>query len=130
MNTTAEFLRKLADLIDSVDTSAQNIPLPPPPPPPPSVVIAKTEPGGNEKQFQDNTAEVSDETEIMVPPLQQKMELLKKIAGVESVYDEKTCECEGECNCECSQENTDQEINTIRKNAGLAIAISDDFPEE
>jgi hypothetical protein len=29
----------------------------------------------------------SDETDVMVPPLQQKIELLKKNAGLDNVYD-------------------------------------------
>ena len=124
MNTTAEFLRKLADLIDSVQSfAAQSVSLTDP-----KSELNKRDPSGNEDNFQSHTAEVSDETEVMVPPLQQKIELLKKIAGVESLYDEKSCDCEGEC--DCVPENTDNEITVMRKNAGLVLATTDDFPEE
>lgn len=34
----------------------------------------------------------SDETEVMVPPLQQKIELLKKNAGLDNVYDQQADE--------------------------------------
>lgn len=33
---------------------------------------------------------VTDETPSMIPPLQQQIEILKKTAGIESVYDEET----------------------------------------
>jgi len=43
------------------------------------------------------------EGDVMVPPLQSKLELLKKSVGVENVYD---------------QDDTD-ELTVIKKNAGL-----------
>jgi hypothetical protein len=52
---------------------------------------------------------------VMVPPLQAKLELLKKSVGVENVYDE----CEPD------------ELAVIKKNAGLTAAqheASDDEP--
>ena len=110
----------MADLIDSVQDFAQQTVSQTP--------NSKFEPSGNESHLEDHTAEVPDNTEVMVPPLQQKIELLKKIAGVESLYDEKTCGCEGEC--DCIPENTDEEIGIMRKNAGLALITTDDFPEE
>ena len=36
----------------------------------------------------------SDETDTMVPPLQQKIELLKKNAGLDNVYDQQADEDE------------------------------------
>lgn len=52
-----------------------------------------------------------DDTEItvMVPPLQQKLELMKKAAGVDNIYD---------------QGDTDVDpLNQIKKNAGLDTQI-------
>lgn len=55
--------------------------------------------------------------ETMVPPLQQKLELLKKAAGVESMYDqEKTCCDQPECECD--------ELNNIKRNAGLPVVVA------
>ena len=52
----------------------------------------------------------SDDTGgIMVPPLQQKMELLKKVAGVDSVYDKPGEE--------------EDELSIIRRNAGMPAAV-------
>jgi len=102
---TANFLRALANVIDA----AQNI--------------------SSEKS--DGAAVQSSETDVMVPPLQQELELMKKIANVESVYD--GCEC-GQENCECekaavesdSSENVDDELTVLKKNAGLGLGLSDD----
>jgi hypothetical protein len=111
----AVFLRKLADLIDMAQESPDK---------------TKNDVGGNEDNFVDHVAIKSDETEVMVPPLQQKIELLKKLSGVDSVYD-KTCDCEGECTCNAQAEPTDEEeLELLKKNAGLAVVLDDDFPEE
>jgi hypothetical protein len=56
---------------------------------------------------------------IMVPPLQAKLEILKKSEGLPNVYDE-----------DDSSNNTD-ELSIIKKNAGLSTAqkeASDDEP--
>lgn len=60
-----------------------------------------------------------DNNEKMMPPLQQKHELLKKSVGVESEYDEVD----------------DFDIEKLKKNAGIAntsaiISLSDDEPLE
>lgn len=102
----AEILRKLADLIDSNADDGR---------PENSVPHAELEPVDV-----DNT----DNTEIttMVPPLQQKIELLKKATGVESHYDD------GE-DCGCDEPD---ELDIIKQHAGLrpiAVQIaSDDEP--
>jgi hypothetical protein len=50
----------------------------------------------------------SDETHgIMVPPLQQKIELLKKVAHVDSIYDND------------SAEQPEDELSIIKRNAGI-----------
>ena len=61
-----------------------------------------------------------DNNEKMMPPLQQKQELLKKSVGVESEYDEVDDSCD---------------IETLKKNAGIQshsaiISLSDDEPME
>ena len=53
------------------------------------------------------TEEIPDELGVMVPPLQQKIELMKKSQGVENVYDQAT--------------DNDAEIVALKKNAGIAV---------
>ena len=68
---------------------------------------------------------------MMIPPLQAKLELLKKATGVKSVYDDNGCGCEGGCICG-SEGNS--ELNALKRNAGISpVAIqiaSDDEPLE
>lgn len=96
----SEILRKLADMIDGHDSAEQE----------PQAQLRSVE--------VDNTD--STEQSVMVPPLQQKIELLKKEAGVESHYDD-----------ECGEEEKD-ELDVIRTNAGLGpvgvMIASDDEP--
>ncbi len=103
----AEILRKLADLIDhSADDQDR---------PTNSVPHAELEPVDVDNT--DNT-----EPTTMVPPLQQKIELLKKATGVESHYDDQE-----DCGC-----NEPDELDIIKQHAGLrpiAVQIaSDDEP--
>jgi hypothetical protein len=71
---TAEILRKLADLVDTVESDGSP---------------------------EDNT---TDDVGTMVPPLQQKIEILKKSQGIDNIYDEQA-----------------DELNQVKKNAGLAV---------
>lgn len=82
---TAEILRKLADLVDTVEGDARP---------------------------ETNTP---DELGTMVPPLQQKIEILKKSQGIDNVYDQQT-----------------DELDQVKKNAGLAVitAAEEDEPFE
>jgi hypothetical protein len=62
------------------------------------------------KPVQAPEPEMADEP-LMVPPLQQKHELLKKVAGVENAYDQETD----------SQEQPD-DLDRMKKMAGIVIA--------
>ena len=103
----AEILRKLADVIDQHSTEGDR--------PTNSVPHAELEP--IEVDNTDHT-----ETSVMVPPLQQKIELLKKATGVESHYDDE----EG-CGCE-----EPDELEVIKQHAGIKPVVlqiaSDDEP--
>jgi len=81
----AEILRKLADLVDVIDGSD-----------------APEEP-------------TSDELGVMVPPLQQKIEILKKSQGIDNVYD-----------------SGSDDLEAIKRNAGIAVitAAEEDEPFE
>jgi hypothetical protein len=69
----------------------------------------------------DNTD--NTESDLMIPPLQQKMELLKKAAGEESVYgDEEHCDACGHSPCGCEGGEEDP-LAAMKKMAGLPVAI-------
>lgn len=109
----AEILRGLADKIDGAsqiphqDQSAQLHPA---------------------QAQNDENPEIN--TDSMVSPLQQKLELLKKAAGVDSAYadgelntdaDDEVCPDCG-CNpCECSQE--EDPLSVMKRNAGLPVVV-------
>lgn len=89
----AEILRQLADLIDqnsqepTATSAAELVPV--------------------EVDNTDNT-----ETSVMVPPLQQKIELLKKATGVENHYDD--------CGCD---DGADDEVAQMKRNAGISPIV-------
>ena len=105
----SEILRKLADVIDSQETAAVN--------------------AGNHNRSTLEPVELDtqDHTEqtVMITPLQQKQELLKKAAGVESFYDD-NCEQCGSDPCECEQDP----LSVLKQNAGLPVIIQDIGGEE
>ena len=81
----AEILRKLADLVDTIESD-----------------------GASEET-------TSDELGTMVPPLQQKIEILKKSQGIDNIYDQQA-----------------DELDQVKKNAGIAVitAAEEDEPFE
>ena len=100
----AEILRALADKVESINSGDGHHPM----------QQAELEPV--EVDNIDNT-----ESDLMIPPLQQKMELLKKAAGEESVYDDGECEECGGSPCECDGE--EDPLDAMKKMAGLPVAI-------
>ena len=103
--TMAEIIRQLMDKLEEIGAAAQAQPEPEPAKQP-----------------------------MMIPPLQAKLELLKKAVGVESYYDNesqaKPCGCMGECSCN----NSDPELDILKRNAGISPAAiqiaADDEPLE
>lgn len=57
-----------------------------------------------EEQTQEQAPTPTDDLGVMVPPLQQKLEILKKSQGMENVYDEEPAD----------------ELDLIKRNAGIA----------
>lgn len=104
----AEILRKLADLIDQHSSEGDR--------PTNSVPHAELEPVAADNT--DNT-----EKSTFVAPLQAKLELLKKATGVESHYDQESCD---------SPE--DAELDLIKQRAGVPVVaiseLADDEPLE
>jgi hypothetical protein len=113
----SEILRKMADLLDakeggeSASTEITNRP--------DQTDVPAGEPtdtNGIEQQAQVNVA-------TMVPPLQQKLDLMKKMAGVEGPCT--SCGCSP---CECPEPESD-ELAIIKQNAGIkpvVMAIADE----
>jgi hypothetical protein len=54
---------------------------------------------------------------MMIPPLQQKIELMKKMAGEDSAYDP-VCDTCGQSPCECDQED---DVAILKRNAGIPV---------
>jgi hypothetical protein len=120
-----EILRKLADIVDrdanpgQPDDKIQN--------------PAGLEPidDGQLPVEQPHNQDQGQDDETMVPPLQLKLELLKRAVGVNNIYDEERADETDDA----PQAGEDQdELKIIRKNAGLnpaAVVISaagDDEP--
>lgn len=94
----SEFLRGLADMVAKQEAGTA-----------PQDVQQNNAPGMQkvEVDHEDHT-----ETNTMVPPLQQKMELLKKAAGVDSIYDK-----------ECADGEVDP-LEQLKKQAGIANPVT------
>lgn len=93
----AEILRSLADKIASVEQGSQ-------------AAAHHLEP-----VEVDNTDHTDDA--VMISPLQQKQELLKKAAGVESFYDQEDAE-------------ESDPLDILKKNAGMSVVVQDIGGEE
>lgn len=80
----SDIFRKLADVIDQ----EQNPGVPDPQLQNPAVLAAvDAGPYGNGVEAPDNTDAGADD-DVFVPPLQLKLELLKRAVGVDNIYDE------------------------------------------
>lgn len=119
----SEILRQLADMLDAQQTSDTS---------------SIEEPGALSPEITPKqSASVTQGTEDMsgltpppedlfLPPLQMKLELLKKATGVENVYDEEEAED--------GQSHSYDELDAIKRNAGISVvaidALGDDEPLE
>jgi hypothetical protein len=107
----SEILRNLADMIDARQQNNMSVQEP--------ETIQSDEP-----EVDTGLAHAPDD--IFLPPLQMKLELLKKATGVDNVYDEESAEEE--------QSNGYDELEHIKRNAGINVvaldALGDDEPLE
>ena len=90
---TAEILRKLADMLDNEAETPADAPT--------------LSHGTKLKPVEVNNTEQGEVT-VPIPPLQAKIELLKKSEGLPNAYDK--------CN---DEDSDDDELAVIKKNAGL-----------
>ena len=115
----SDIFRKIADVIDHEehagrpDAAIQN----------PAELSAAS--AGLPVDHVDN-ADAGADDEVFVPPLQRKLELLKRAVGVDNVYDDQRAdEVEG---------NNDDALAALKRNAGLAAVVqseaADDEPLE
>ena len=116
----SEILRSLADMIDARQQAAN-------PMSEPGALSPSIEPAIEVEPEHEDNGLAHQPDDIFVPPLQLKIELLKRATGVDNIYaDEEEEE---------SQSNSYDELNMIRKNAGLELlnpvvldALGDDEP--
>lgn len=108
---SSEILRSLADMLDNISGTSAS----------PTQTHLSQVTSANKENIE--KAEAAEENlGEFIPPLQQKLELLKKSVGVDNYYDE-----EGE-ECACD------ELELIKKNAGInpnstaIMTLSDDEP--
>jgi hypothetical protein len=122
----SEIIRKIADVLDAQETNQSS-----------STEITNRPgqsdvPTGQPADTQGIEGQAHVNTKSMVAPLQQKLDLLKKIAGEDDACP--SCGC-SPCGCEpngSTQDSTD-ELAILKQNAGIKIAAveaSDDEPFE
>lgn len=99
----AEILRKLADVIEQNSQEDSR----------PTNSVPHAELAAVEVDSTDNT-----ETSVQIPPLQAKLELLKKSMGMDNAYDSaQGCGCEEPCDCAAQPD----ELSVIKQNAGIPV---------
>jgi hypothetical protein len=107
----SEILRKLADVIDTQQSDSKQTPN--------RAVLTPAEPESGEGEHIN--------TQSMVAPLQQKLELLKKSVGLDNAFDNGDIQLDGE---PC--DSTTDELAVIKQNAGIRPVVvqiaSDDEP--
>lgn len=111
----AEILRTLADTIDHYSQEEE----------PAQVAVVEPESDG---EVVDQSGEAEQPAGVFIPPLQLKIELLKKAVNVDNVYDH-TAEMDAENR---SQEIPvkEDEIASLRRSAGINPAVIQEFANE
>jgi hypothetical protein len=113
----AEILRKLADVIDSQQSDSQTS----------TEITNRPQQTGVEVDQPTDTAGIEQQagvnTKSMVAPLQQKLDLMKQMAGIEGPCT--SCGCDP---CGCPEPESD-EMAIMKRNAGIApvvVAMADE----
>lgn len=114
----SDIFRKLADVIDAEsdpgrpDPQLQN----------PAELSAVAGPYGDEVDTPDNQ-DLGADDEVMIPPLQLKMELLKRAVGVDNVYDDvRADEVEGS--------DGDSDLARMKHMAGIPVAAVSEMADD
>ena len=98
----AEILRNILNLLDAEEQQQAQQP-----------VVVNINNGSAEQPAEQKPTVDDDAIGVMVPPLQQKIELIKKSEGVKSVYDTQA----------------DDELTMLKRHAGLTTAVIADEDE-
>ena len=117
----SEILRSLADMIDAKQSALTQ----------PGPLAARIQPAPSKEAPElgigDGSGLAQQPDDIFIPPLQLKLELLKKATGVENVYDEEAAE-------EQAEANSYDDLQAIKRNAGISVTaiseLGDDEPLE
>jgi len=119
----SDIFRTLADAIDqeqdpgSPDPRLQN----------PAELSAVSDAPGIEIAAPDNQDAGADD-DVMIPPLQLKMELLKRSVGVDNVYDDqRSDEVEDE---DCGCDDSDDDLMRIKQMAGIPVAAVSEMADD
>lgn len=119
----SDIFRQLADAIDQ----AENPGTPDPQLQNPAELSVVAGPYGDEVDAPANQDAGADD-DVMIPPLQLKMELLKRAVGVDNVYDDQRAdEVDGE-DCGCSDSNDD--IMRMKQMAGIPVAAVSEMSDD
>jgi len=108
----AEILRRMADVIDQQEAHT------------PDNVMPHAELDSVDVDHTDGT-----DPKTMIPPLQQKLELLKKATGEASAFGDEVCTVCGGCPCECS-DGPEDELDFIKRAAGVPVVVIDAEAED
>jgi len=100
----ADILRSLVSLIDAAEQEEQAQPQQP--------VVVNINNGETAAGQSEEETVADDELGVMIPPLQQKIEMAKKANGVDSVY--------------APADDEQDELAVIKKHAGLAVTTQDE----
>ena len=127
----SEIIRKIADVLDAQEANQSSS----------TQITNRPEqsdvPTGQPTDTQGIEGDAQVNIKTMVPPLQQKLDLMKHLAGITSTGvspggispgSEEPCEVCGSCPCGCEAEPED-ELSIMRQNAGIkpaVIAIADE----
>ena len=121
----SDVLRQVADMMDqNIDTSDDNTEIQNRA----DMQEIPSGPYGSEVEEIPSAEDMEDA--VFLPPLQQKQELLKRAVEVNNVYDNEYSE-ETHPNSALNLNNSNKELDAIKKNAGLTAAVigmSDDEP--
>jgi hypothetical protein len=114
-----EILRKIADAVDAEST--------------PTVAVAMDHGSHDHEHGAAQSGLVADPEDTFLPPLQMKLELLKKAVGVENIYDSEHDSQDPEAsNHKTTPMEPDEqdELNRMRRAAGISAMINTELSDD
>lgn len=114
-----EILRKIADAVDAESA--------------PTVAVAMDHGSHEHDHAAPESDLVADPEDTFLPPLQMKLELLKKAVGVENIYDSETDSQDPEAsNHKTTPMEPDEHdaLNRMRRAAGISAMINNELSDD